>query len=266
MSYEVTLCAMNLLQVGFDERVRVASAAGFDSIGLSLAQYRQAQDDGFTDAAMRALLADTGLRLAEIEGPWDWLSGDASSLEDTATILHAARALGCSHITAVQFVPADVDHRVRALSRLCDAAAEFGARVGLEFMPFSNVPTLSDAWGIVQATARDNCGLVLDNWHFQRTNGWEEPLALIPHERLYAIQLCDAAAEAEPDAREEARHRRLLPGEQSVAILRRLEDIGFAGRLSTEVWSDELFRADPRDAADRLFSATVTALRAANWP
>ncbi len=266
MSYRVTLCAMNLLSVGFDERVRVASTAGFDSVGLSLAQYRQARDDGFTDAAMRALLAETGLRVAEIEGPWDWLSGDASSHEDTATILHAARELGCSHISVVQFVPADDDDRLRALGGLCDAAALFGARVGLEFMPFSFLPELSDSWELVQATDRDNCGLVLDSWHLQRTTGWESTLDAIPRNLLYSIQMCDAALKPETDLREEARHRRLLPGPQSVDVLRRLQRLDFTGRLSTEVWSDELFRADPQEAADRLFFATVTALRGANWP
>ena len=169
-------------------------------------------------------------------------------------------------ISVVQFFPTHDNNRSRALGALCDTAAMIGARIGLEFMPFSFLPELSDAWELVQATDRENCGVVLDSWHLQRTTGWESTLDAIPRNRLYSVQLCDAAEEPETDLREEARHRRLPPGPQSINVLRRLKRLDFPGQLSTEVWSDELFRADPQKAADRLFLATVTALRGANWP
>lgn len=263
MSQPITLCAMNLPTIPFDERVRVAAAAGFDSIGLSLDQYRRARADGYSDARMRELLAEAGIRLAELEGTWDWVTGDAASREDTATILQAARELGCPQLTAVPFVDATFARRVAALRALAESAEEFGARVAFEFMPFSFVPTLAEAWDTVQATGRENCGLVLDSWHLQRTSGWESTLDGIPPQRLYSVQLCDAAPEAEADLREEARHRRLLPGPQSVELLERLAGLGFAGRVTVEVWSDELFAADPADASERLFAATVSAVQAA---
>lgn len=266
MTYPLTLCAMNLPDVRFDDRVRLARSAGFSSIGLSTAQYRSAREDGFTDEQMRTLLSAAGLRLDEVEGPWDWLTGEGASVKDTELVLHIVRELNCGQITAVQFQPASSSERVTAARSLCDAAAQLGARVGIEFLPFSLLPSLNDAWSLVCEVERENCGLVLDAWHFARTTGWQTTLETIPAERLYAIQLCDAAEIPGDDLREEARHRRLLPGQNSVEILRKLRGLGFNGRLSTEVWSDVLFRTDPELAVPALHKATVEALRSADWP
>ncbi|MFB8370330.1 sugar phosphate isomerase/epimerase family protein [Pseudarthrobacter sp. NPDC055928] len=267
MAYSLTLCAMNLPDVRFDTRVRLAQNAGFSSIGLSIAQYRRAREDGFTDDQMRTLLSEAGIHLDEVEGPWDWLTGEGSSAKDTELVLHIVRKLNCRQITAVQFHPASSSSAlVTAAQSLCDSAAQLGARVGIEFLPFSLLPSLSDAWRLVHEVDRENCGLVLDAWHFARTTGWQSTLETIPAERLYAIQLCDAADIPSDDLREEARHRRLLPGQISIEILRKLRGLGFSGRLSTEVWSDELFRSDPELAVPALHKATVEALRAADWP
>lgn len=266
MIYPLTLCAMNVPDVGFEERVRVASAAGFRSIGLTITQYRRAHDEGLDDQTMRDLLHRFEITVDEVEGPWDWLSGDAQSVEDTETAFRVVRELDCGQVTAVQFWPGEPEQRVLALQSLCDAAAGYGARVAVEFMPFSRIPSLADAWTLVRSAERDNCGLVLDAWHFARTEGWEGTLGSIPPERFFAVQLCDAAPVAESDLREEARHRRLPPGAGSTAFLTLLGRLGFAGRLSTEVWSDELLSHGPEATARALYAAADASLSAAGWP
>ena len=95
---------------------------------------------------------------------------------------------------------------------LCDRAADVGAQVHLEFMPISCVATLREAWTIVGDADRDNGGIVFDTWHFFRGDPDFDLLATVPGDRIYCVQIDDAAATPRTSLRDDTKNR-LLPGD-----------------------------------------------------
>ncbi|GLZ09203.1 IolI protein [Actinomadura sp. NBRC 104412] len=279
----LTLCAMTVRGASFTERLRAAAAAGFDSIGLSLDQYRAALQEGLDDRRLRFLLDDHGLRVTEIEAPWDWAAGgppgaDASaravdvgtgSRDNGDLLFHALEALRCEQFNAVAFTAYPHEHLVERFTALCARAATVGARVALEFMPFSELRTLPAAWRLVRESGAPNAGVLLDHWHYVRSGGTPDDLAAVPPERILSVQLNDVQLnDVQPrddlspgevrdqdDLREEARHRRLLPGDGAARFVRLLRRHGVTARMSVEVWSDDLERLAPTEAARLAYEA-----------
>src|SRR2546427_9833337 len=59
-----------------EERVAAAAAAGFAAIGLAVEDYEACRDGGMSTAAMRRLLADSGIAVAELEFLTNWWHDD----------------------------------------------------------------------------------------------------------------------------------------------------------------------------------------------
>src|SRR4051794_33747945 len=64
---DLVLCAGTIPNASFAERVASAQAGGFAAISLSVRHHAAARADGLSDADMRAMLDDGGIRVAEIE-------------------------------------------------------------------------------------------------------------------------------------------------------------------------------------------------------
>ncbi|WP_433241734.1 sugar phosphate isomerase/epimerase family protein [Streptosporangium sp. CA-135522] len=262
---------MTLQAAPFAERVHAAATAGFDSIGLTLEQYRDARRAGFDDAAMRDLLTEHGVRVAEVETRWDWAAGEADTqaAEEGELLFQVLDAFGCRRFNAMQFVPHPKDELVGRFAALCRRAAARQVTVALEFMPFSELRTLAQAWEVIAAAGEPNAGILLDSWHYHRSGGSPDLLTSIPADRIVSVQLNDALPEPDADPRHEARHLRLLPGEGSIALtdlLALLRDHGVRAPMSAEVWSDALEALPPATAASRVFEATRRVLERAGWP
>jgi sugar phosphate isomerase/epimerase len=168
----------------------------------------------------RAALERLGLRIRMVEAAFAWAT-DASDEEaraDAATIAGVAEGYGASLVMAVCLEPTMSDP-ARAQARLADVAERaraVGARACVEFLPWSAVPTLRDAWDLVGPL--EDVGLIVDMWHWQRQPGGPDVDALkeVPAERVYCLQLCDAPAQASGELMEETMTARLLPGDGDV--------------------------------------------------
>ena len=145
--------------------------------------------------------------------------------------------------------PADVAGHFGAL---CDRAAGFGAQVQLEFIPFTSVATLRQAWDVVSTADRTNGGMLFDTWHFHRGDPDYELLATVPGDRIFCVQLDDAPAVAEADVRSET-HRRLLPGRGELDLardLRALDAIGALRWIGPEVLHPDLAAMPVAESAE----------------
>jgi sugar phosphate isomerase/epimerase len=261
MEPAITLCAMTLRGASLADRLAAAAKSGFEAVGFSLDQYRAALRDGWNDRSLRSLLDDHGLRVAEIEAPWDWADGFAQDEGDL--LFHALEALECGQFNAVQFTVHPYERVVERFAAVCDRADALDVRVALEFMPFSELRTLPEAWRVVRDAGAPNGGLLLDSWHFVRSGASAADLADVPAGRVFSAQLNDASPAAGDDLREEARHRRLLPAGGAESFVRMLDRHGVTARMSVEVWSDHLERLAPEEAARRAYDATARVLAAA---
>ncbi|BBF99171.1 MULTISPECIES: sugar phosphate isomerase/epimerase family protein [Pseudonocardia] len=256
-------CSANTLRrADLDTRVRAAAAAGFTGIGLRVSDYR---DAGREDAAIRDLLAEHELRVLELEHTWDW-SGAGDPVEDV--VFRFADRIGVRQLNVPMFVDHPVATLVRGFAGLCDRAAAHGLLIGLEFLPYAHVRTLPAAAEIVGSADRPNGGLVIDLWHWFRSGATPADLQHVPADTIHSVQLCDVAPRAEADLMNEARHRRLLPGQgagDTTAVLDALAAHGVRSPASVEVFSDVLDSSPAETAARLAFRAGAAVLERSSF-
>jgi sugar phosphate isomerase/epimerase len=271
---DLVLCSGSLArEATFAERVGAAVAGGFAGLSLWGRDYSRARRSGLSDADLRALLADNGLAIAELDLAWSWLPG-ASEIHipaeldteelfayDEADLFRIAEAVGARSINAIDVFGGDwsVDDAAAAFAGLCDRAASHGLLVHIEFLPWSRIPNAAAAWEIVRRADRPNGGVLLDAWHFFRSGGDLAALRAVPGDRVFGLQLDDGPTEPEADLPTASLHERRLPGEGELdlaGLLGTLREIGVVAPVGVEVFSDELHRLDPAEAGQRVAAAT----------
>jgi sugar phosphate isomerase/epimerase len=253
------------------ERFAAAAATGCREATLSPPDVLRAAQDGTAAAEIGRQARDLGLDLV-VDPVMNWYPDREPSPSRFAGVstddaLRICEALGVTSLSAIATASSDVPVPDLAgyFGRLCDRAAGFGARVHLEFIPFTIVRTLRIAWDLVRTAGRPNGGLVFDTWHFFRGEPDFEVLAGIPGDRIFQIQLDDAPAVPSGPLREETQHR-LLPGDGAldlVAAIRALDRIGGLRRVGPEVISPDLAALPILDAATLAMDRTRAIVDAA---
>jgi sugar phosphate isomerase/epimerase len=263
---DAVLCS-GTLQAGisFRERLAAAAAGGFSGISLWGRDYREARDEGLRDRDIRLLLADHGLAVGELDPAWWWLPG-ASEIHippehdgqrifafGEQDLFAVAEAVGARSLNAIDVFGGSwsVDEATAAFAGLCDRAAEHGLLVHLEFLPWSRIPDLATAWDVVRAADRPNGGIMLDAWHYFRSDPDGVLLRSIPGTSILGVQLCDAPAVPEPEPLHATLHERLLPGDGELPLGGLLDDLratGTTAPLGVEVFSDVLHALAPEEA------------------
>jgi len=256
------------------QRAEAAARAGFAGIGLRNDDYTIARESGLSDAAIAAAFRDNGLVLDEIEFVTGWSSDDAAQQErgrgverDLYALADAvgARQLNVGSIEPLGSLP-PVDAVVQRFAGLCERAAAHGLQVALEFMPWTGIPGAALAWEIVRRAAAPNGGVLVDTWHYFRGAADPAQLRAIPVDRIFGVQINDAAREVVGSLRDDSVHRRRLPGEgvfDLTGFVRLVSELGVAAPYAIEVISDEQAALPLDDAARRAFETTAAVLNRA---
>jgi sugar phosphate isomerase/epimerase len=253
----------------FAERCRAAAAAGFTGIGLHADDLPRTIAAGLDVAGMQAVLADTGLRVVEIEFLGGWaLDTDPDELEELVRRIEAvADAFGGRHVSAGEFrggAEIEVDAAAARLARLAARLAERGLQVAVEAFPWSALAGPTTVPELLRRAAAPNVGQLIDVWHFYNNGG--DPDTLVGP--IAAVQLNDGPRVHE-DFLVHARAARRLPGEGELdvaGLVRAVLRTGFTGPWCVEVNTPE-FRALPLDeAAHRAADTASRALDAAGAP
>jgi sugar phosphate isomerase/epimerase len=252
----------------FRTRVEAARKAGYRGTGLSIADYIALRDTiGVPE--MLAILADNGMRLIEFESLFDWFAtGERRRKSDLARrdYLRAAEEFGAMHIKVVaDFVDTrddawPLDHLAAEFRTLCDEAANVGARVALELLPFSNVKTPKQGLALVEAAGARNGGLNVDIWHIVRGGIPYSDVAALPKHAVSWVELCDADAEIVGTIYEDTVHNRRLPGEGTFDVpgfIRAIRSTGYDGGYGVEIIAKAQRALPPGTAAKVAFDATM---------
>lgn len=259
--------------VPFPDRVAAAARAGFAALSLYVGDYARLRAEGWSDAGLRAVLDDHGVRVVELEALRGWSSaGQAgpASLESERLVFAMADALGpAHHVQAIGPVEGSLEAAAEGFAGLCDRAAQHGLGVALEFLPeMSNIPDARVALELVELAGRPNGGLCVDVWHHYRGAADDELLRAVPAERVLSVQFNDGSRQRVlPDYRADCTTHRLPPGDGDFDLHRFLgvlAQMGVRLPLSVEVISAELQqRLSPDDLA-RLLAVRTRAVVAAS--
>jgi sugar phosphate isomerase/epimerase len=270
---ELVLCAMSMVPIGFRDLVDAAAGAGFDAITVVGSVYHRGRTrDGLSDADMRAVLADRGLVVSDVESAGSWLAAPDTAPKrwrpraSDEEMIRIAEALGARTLVATHFgTPTTAEEAAGAFGHLCDRAAGAGLQVSLEFPAMATIRDINTAWEVVRLADRPNGGILIDVWHHRRSTNDDVALAAVPAERITSIQLADGAAVPIGSLEEDILIRR-LPGEGDfgmVELVRSLSAAGVSAPVGIETWDEQLLRQGPTVAAARLRESLRSVLSAA---
>jgi sugar phosphate isomerase/epimerase len=265
------LWAGSVQRLDLDQRIEAAHAGGFDSTSLFPYEVHRARAEGVRDAELRARLEDAGVRVAVIDPLARWLPTWSSPGElppddpahgdlDAEEVFAMADAFGAEMISVLALYDPPVTAEVGgpAFAELCDRAAEHDLRLQLEFVPGTGLHDLAAAWAVVEAADRPNGGVLLDTWHFFRSESSFELLEALPAEKVFGLQIEDAPAAFPADPARESLHGRLLPGEGEFDLPRFMATVAdkLPELVGPEVFSDELGELPAAELGRRLGETT----------
>ncbi|MFC5751606.1 sugar phosphate isomerase/epimerase family protein [Actinomadura rugatobispora] len=254
-----------------ETRVEVAADGPYEWVSLSALDLATESERGLSPAQVGDRIRTAGLRII-----FDPLMGwhptlvppvspfAAIGLEDS---LRGAAEVGAELVSVVPNPHSALDQTgmAAAFRDVGDRVAAFGAEAQLEFMPWSSVPDLRTGWDIVEQADRANGGLLIDAWHFFRSDPDFELLASIDGDRVLSVQLDDGALLDTPGTRNESMDR-ALPAEGEFDLdrfLRTLDPIGALRRIGAEVITP-VHRAMPvAEAAARSHRSVLAAMASA---
>lgn len=167
----LSLAALTVLELSPPDMVEAAARAGYSHVGLRLvpATVEEHHYPLLADAGLRrrtlARLRDSGVRTLDVEILR--LRPD-TRVGEFAAVLEVGAEFGARYVLVAGN---DDDERRSAdnFAALCDLARPLGLDPHLEFMPWTGIRDLRQAARVVEAAARDNAGLLLDAFHFDRS-------------------------------------------------------------------------------------------------
>ena len=246
-------------------KLRAVRDAGFAQIILS------AQDivghPGGETAAVAAVRA-SGLRPAGLQVLRDF-EGLEGHLHDykvdvAKAMLDMCRASGARLLLVSSSTSSHssgaAERLARDLGKLATLAVPYGVRIAYEALSWGrHVNEPLQAWEIVAEADRANLGLMLDSFHMMATKTGLDALEEIVAGKIFLVQLSDFMWNEMPSREERittATHSRVFPGEgmhgaEVVALVRKLDRIGYRGDYGLEVFNDDYAQLPPAVVAGR---------------
>jgi sugar phosphate isomerase/epimerase len=149
---------------------------------------------------------------------------------------------------------------IKDLQKLAMLAVPYGIRIAYEALSWGrHVNEYTQAWDIVAEADRANLGLAIDSFHILATGTGTERLQELVAGKIVLVQLSDFMWR-ETRSREEridtARHFRVFPGEgvhsaDVARMVRTLDDLGYRGDYSFEVFNDDYTQLPHAVVAER---------------
>jgi len=213
-----SLASLTVLELSPPDMVEVAARAGYSHVGLRLVPATP-EEHHFAlvaDSELRrqtlARLRDTGIGVLDVE---ILRLKPETVVADFEKILAVGAQLGASELLVAGNDP-DEQRLTEHFAELCDLAALYGLHPHLEFMPWTDARNLQQAVRIVENAGRENGGVLVDAFHFDRSESRLEDLVKVAPSRLRYAQLCDVAGLRPTDMAEilrQARNERRFPGD-----------------------------------------------------
>ncbi|MCW4385480.1 sugar phosphate isomerase/epimerase and 4-hydroxyphenylpyruvate domain-containing protein [Salinibacterium sp. SYSU T00001] len=148
-------------------------------------------------------------------------------------------------------------------------AERYDVRIAYEALAWGRyVNDFEHAQRIVDEVDLPNVGQCLDSFHILSRDWAVEPLASLPAEKIFFVQLADAPI-MELDVLSWSRHYRVFPGEGGfdlVSFFGHLLAAGYDGPVSLEIFNDTFRQAEPfRTAVDGMRSLVWLQDAASRW-
>ena len=248
------------------EKLQAAAAAHFD--GVEIFENDLLQFPG-SPREVRRICEDLGLTIDMFQPFRDFDSTTPAQLArnleraerkfDVMAELGTPLILVCSNVQPDAL--SDYDQLAEQFQQLAGRAGQRGMRIAYEALAWgSKIRLFSQAWEVVRRVNHPHFGLALDSFHTLSLRDDPTPIAQLPGDKIFFVQLADAPW-VNTDVLTHSRHYRCFPGQgefEMAGFTRAVLDASYTGPLSLEIFNDE-FRAAPARAN------AVDAMRSLLW-
>jgi 4-hydroxyphenylpyruvate dioxygenase len=233
-----------------DEKLKTIAAAGFNAVEIFENDFT-CFDGSAHDVAR--MCGDLGLGICALQ-PFRDFEGmpepqrklafrRAEKKFDLMQELGTDLLLVCSNVSALAL--GGIDRAADDFRELGERASARGLRVGFEALAWGRyVNDYRDAWEIVRRANHPAIGIILDSFHTLAPGFPVAPIAAIPADRIFLVQLADAP-QLDLDVLSWSRHFRCFPGQGNLPVrdfMQAIDATGYKGPLSLEIFNDQ-FRA-----------------------
>lgn len=161
--------------------------------------------------------------------------------------IYYAKLLGAPFLTAATFgeniQPLRYKENIRKLSEQLERE---GLLLAIEFLPWTEIPSITALQVLLESINRDNVGILLDTYHFFMGDPSLDALKKIPPERIFLIHANDLVEDRELFSRlsliEITRGYRVVPGQGDFplnAFFKTLREMGVEAPVSLEILNRE---------------------------
>ena len=272
--------AGNIADIGMDTislsgtlpvKLRAVKDAGFSQVMLSASDL--AGHAGGVDAAAAAVRA-SGLRVTGLQQLQDY-EGLTGNLHDykvgvAKAMLEMCAALGSTLLvvssSTSSHATADRDVLAKDLRKLAMLAVPLGIRIAYEALSWGrHINEFTQAWDVVCRADAPNLGLAFDTFHVFASKSSLEDIDELDPDKIFLVQLSDFMWQEIRSVEETiatARTFRVFPGEgmhsaQLAEVVTRLDELGYRGDYSFDVFNDDYRQMPPATVAERAYRAAL---------
>jgi len=240
-----------------DEKLKTIAAAGFEAVEIFENDFTCFEGSARDVARM---CGDLGLRICALQ-PFRDFEGlpepqrsqafrRAEKKFDLMAELGTDLLLVCSNVSPLAL--GGIDRAADDLHELGERAAKRGLRVGFEALAWGRfVNDYRDAWEIVRRANHPAIGIILDSFHTLAPGFPVSPIAAIPGDKIFLVQLADAP-QLDLDVLSWSRHFRCFPGQGNLPVadfMKAIDATGYKGPLSLEIFNDQFRAQSTREVA-----------------
>ena len=264
---QLTINSQCTFHWNLEEAADAYAAAGFRNVEPHLNLVKDWLDDGHTVDEARGLFESRGLRVVassqlEVAG---FGSPDAriANLRANADNVRIVRELGADKMIVGTDGPEQnsveaLDAIADATRKLAELTEDFGVDIAIEFNWSPIVKSLQSAVRVVERADHPRVGVLFDTAHYHVTPSKLRDINERSVRSIKHVHLNDM-----PDRPADLTHRdddRVLPGEGVLdlpKIIGTLEENGYDGFFSIEMFSQDLWRLPTKEAARRCYESLL---------
>lgn len=256
MPFQYCLNASTIRPTPILEKIRIAGKVGYRAIELWHDDIDSHIASGGQLSDIKKALADAGLALPTTIylGGWCDTVGDAhmAALEPIKRRMAVAAELGATYSIACPAMgTVDVELAARNYRELVDIGLTIGVKAAMEYLGFvEQINTIESALEIMTKSGHPQATIIVDPFHNFRGGGAFSSLSLLRGDQIAISHFNDTPAT--PPRLEQHDHSRVLPGEGHLDLkqwCRLLNQIGYHGYLSLELFREDLWARDPHEVA-----------------
>jgi sugar phosphate isomerase/epimerase len=246
---------------GLEGRLRLASEAGFEGVGLWRADLEWWEREKGSLEDLRLLLHELGLAAAEV--CFTPICNERGEVASVGEVFRRASEVGAGCVICIYNNPqAPIKKAREQWGEFLDRVADFGVRAAFEFIGSHPAYQTIDAAMDIVASGSDVGGLLVDTYHFWRGHSNIATLGSLTAEQLVLVHLNDV----KNVPREQSTDRdRTYPGQGIMPlthILSTIRSIGYDGFYDVEIFG-ECQEQDPKEVAAEALSSARKALQRA---